>query len=1561
MAKNKRDDIRSDRLDAASKKLDATVEQFRDFVDDFGKINQQTVEKFKESLSYSEKSQVDVFQAATSIQNEFSSVFTGMKEAGIEFSVQGNYLVKEITDSAKEAFEANRAEARHIRQDIESMRKSAKKLHGEERRKVEALIDTAVDQLKEVSDNVSVFQEAVRNRFDPANMVEKLFGGGTFGKIFGDMIRIKRERKKRASLIEMKTEALGDKSKLSGTEGQMVFPFAEETEANTDAIATNTEAIKNTIADIKDSIFKQEKPKESALAKEEREREEARNRKKGLASSLAGGKGAAGDPEYRTNPILRMLGMKEGLDILKKNNPFRSGKDGKKPGLIRRMFSRKGDRAAAGAASAPTDMVTSASSKASKATDTAGRATRRTPKKGVLKRLADGIKSFGRKGVMRGILNLGLLAVAMIPFAIAMKLFSKGVTLGGILAFAASITVMVVAVKALSKMGSEIVKGALALAILGVALVPLAFGLALMKDVGIGTIFVLAGALLVLGAAAAIFGSFAPLLGIGILVIAALGVALLPLAYAMKIAAEAFQTFTDAIDIGKLFLIGPALMLAAPGLLLFGLAAGLASPGLIALGVAALILKAANASETIGGMLEKISLFSQEVKPSKLFAGALGMLALGYALIGFTAMGMLAKAAATTGNVIGNFLTLGGLLGAPAPGPFEMLKMFIAFGEQAPNIQKGAKGIDNLATSMFKFANLDTEKMSEGVVALVSAIDEFSGAAFRAAFYGGLSKFLLGGDDYLEQFIRFGEVGSGIASGAAGIGAISRAFTKLTAAFRGGDLDFISDGGFEKLMENIQDGLDELDEDEFEKKMLLLERLAGAMTEVSKASRGVAGGPLTDVMGTHKTPAGADSTGGPGADSSKIISNKQNMSESEKKLHDFGKSMKEGEVANYTNEDGNSYTIEKLEGGGFRVVSMKDFKDKPDTNRLKMEKGHAKLRAGDALKILLGKKGETIEGERRGGASAEKDGAGYIGGKGSGQGYRVGGRASWSPKPNEAATELNDQMATSPLEHQARADANKIQDPEVELERLLAWKERMEKAGPRTSSKDSAITHKKKLKILEKTIEQVKAEIEAGKQSADTTPKPGTFGYDNDVDDLEELYRLRDDLQSDIDENKAIVEANEDVWAVEEAEEWIETDTGYLEPINAEIARLEGQSKQQDDVEREGGPSDLEALYRFRDETQNEIDKNKAIVEANEDDWDVEEAEQWIETDTGHLETINAEIARLEGPVRNSDSNHTGGRAKAAELRINVGNEKIAPESGPSESDMASFQSRTWGHYGETTGNRIPMITAASLIRLDDVKNISEAEKKATANIKDGMKRRYGFSSKNFNDALKSGSKTLNYTQVELEDGSQGLLVKADFNLSAAQFFDGYSETEVGVAPDLMTEHPDDIAAKEKKAAVQSEREETMRHKPVPAIAPRIISDPQKELERLLAWKERMEKAGPRTSSKDSAITHKKKLKMIDAAMAKIQNEMPTPQVDPYSANDDTINTNTALSENAQLSSQMQNQPPGGQVAPVIANNQTNVTNNSDNTWTMMHESGTINKESTLQQAQRNSLTNHVL
>ena len=100
-----------------------------------------------------------------------------------------------------------------------------------------------------------------------------------------------------------------------------------------------------------------------------------------------------------------------------------------------------------------------------------------------------------------GILAVGLKAFQGLDFKTILKGF---VALGGLILFA----------RLIGKATMGILKGAAAIFVLGASLIPFAFALNLMKDVGLGTIAAIAIGLTVLGVAS-ILGGMLPVIALG--------------------------------------------------------------------------------------------------------------------------------------------------------------------------------------------------------------------------------------------------------------------------------------------------------------------------------------------------------------------------------------------------------------------------------------------------------------------------------------------------------------------------------------------------------------------------------------------------------------------------------------------------------------------------------------------------------------------------------------------------------------------------------------------------------------------------------------------------------------------------------------------------------------------------------------------------------------------------------------------------------------------------------------------------------------------------------------
>jgi hypothetical protein len=203
--------------------------------------------------------------------------------------------------------------------------------------------------------------------------------------------------------------------------------------------------------------------------------------------------------------------------------------------------------------------------------------------KGFLESLGDGLASIGRQfeDVVKGALALGIAGIAIgISFALALKMVEK-VDPKTMLAFATSIGIFGGSLALVGKQANNAIKGAVAMGIMGVALIPAAYAFSLLEKTDPKAIATLAGTLLVLGTGAAILGALSANIIAGAGAIGILGLAMVPAAYAFSL--------LENVDTGKLIAFSialPLLGLAAAGL-------GMLSPFIIAGAAALAVLGAA--------------------------------------------------------------------------------------------------------------------------------------------------------------------------------------------------------------------------------------------------------------------------------------------------------------------------------------------------------------------------------------------------------------------------------------------------------------------------------------------------------------------------------------------------------------------------------------------------------------------------------------------------------------------------------------------------------------------------------------------------------------------------------------------------------------------------------------------------------------------------------------------------------------------------------------------------------------------------------------------------------
>ena len=382
----------------------------------------------------------------------------------------------------------------------------------------------------------------------------------------------------------------------------------------------------------------------------------------------------------------------------------------KASGLIPKGLKDK----AQGMGSKVSGMLSGASSSADKTTSAM---TKGGKSGGFLQSIADAVKKFGDNKVLKGAAAIALLGASVGLAGVGLKQFNevdftsliKGtLALGGLAALA----------QTLGKGSTAMMKGAAAVAILGASVVPLAFGLNLMKDVGIGTIGVLAAGLITLGVSAAAMGSFLPLILMGAVAIGALGVAILPFAVAAKLLGGAMESISAGLktiaDLPILEVAGSLLVLGGtftlmlpfiPGLLLTSVALGLMGVALLPFAVGAKL--AANASE---GLAEQMQLLAQ-VNWLNLMLAAPALLSL--------AAGMMALSAG--GLVSGLLDGFGKLFGSESP--FDKLA---TLSQNAKHIVDMSKEMRNMSSTMGEFESaleaIDANKINDKFVVIADGI-----------------------------------------------------------------------------------------------------------------------------------------------------------------------------------------------------------------------------------------------------------------------------------------------------------------------------------------------------------------------------------------------------------------------------------------------------------------------------------------------------------------------------------------------------------------------------------------------------------------------------------------------------------------------------------------------------------------------------------------------------------------------------------------------------------------------------------------------------------------------
>lgn len=289
--------------------------------------------------------------------------------------------------------------------------------------------------------------------------------------------------------------------------------------------------------------------------------------------------------------------------------------------------------------------------------------------KGFLKGLGDGLASIGKQmaDVLKGALTISIAGVLFGAGMFVVAKILQDVNPKALILFAGALGVFALEAAIIGKFSSQIMQGALAIALLGAALIPAAFAFSLLKGIDTKAIIAMSIAIPLLALAAAGLGFLLPFIAAGALAIAALGAGLLAFSLGAVVAAKItpdisnlLMTIKQLVDpklLTGIAIAGPSLIVLGSALGIFGVGLVTLSAGLVAFSLGATIAaKLAPDLEPLFNQIEKLgnpSLAKGLVETG----GALVSLAGGLTLFGIS------LAAAGIGSLIGSITGGGSIVG----------------------------------------------------------------------------------------------------------------------------------------------------------------------------------------------------------------------------------------------------------------------------------------------------------------------------------------------------------------------------------------------------------------------------------------------------------------------------------------------------------------------------------------------------------------------------------------------------------------------------------------------------------------------------------------------------------------------------------------------------------------------------------------------------------------------------------------------------------------------------------------------------------------------------------
>ena len=384
--------------------------------------------------------------------------------------------------------------------------------------------------------------------------------------------------------------------------------------------------------------------------------------------------------------------------------------------------------------------------------------------------LVDSFNKIDMKKVLKGAAAMLVLSAALFVAAKAFQEFGKVTwdAVGkGIVVLGAMTTALVVMSKMLENNMGTVLKGVGIIALMGIAIIPAAYAFQMFADVGWADVFIGLGALAAFGVLAAILGAgpIPAFVAVGAGVIALLGLALIPFAYAAQMAAPAFETISNSFvnvakslstltlgEIGKLALLGASFALVglmtpfviggafafgimALALIAVGKALEIASPGLTALGE--FLNTGAEAFNTMIDGLVKLA-----ETESGLFGAAAGIAAVGVAMAALGVGSGVGAAVGGFGSMLGaGFNKVGSLISGDESMNEDPMTKMLKLADAGPQLEQAAASMYKLTeiSSMSDEIAESMGKIGESLSVLVSTLIGFS---------------LLGDDDPFESTFK---------------------------------------------------------------------------------------------------------------------------------------------------------------------------------------------------------------------------------------------------------------------------------------------------------------------------------------------------------------------------------------------------------------------------------------------------------------------------------------------------------------------------------------------------------------------------------------------------------------------------------------------------------------------------------------------------------------------------------------------------------------------------------------------------------------------------------------